>query len=148
MATIIVMIVLTSSRRCAVDSCSPLFGKRLAIVFALLIVWVGITLNLPGYLIERTNIVHRLGVPILLIVGLIGSARYLTVLRAAGWVAIIWFMPAIMYSTPDLEHAAPKLRGFPTLWRFTLTVVLFLALVAVYWMLRVKGNKMDNNKIS
>jgi hypothetical protein len=112
--------------------------------FFLLIVGAVVVLNYPGYLIERTGIVHRAGVPCLLLVGLIGSLRQTRtirgarILRAIGWMAIIWFIPAIMYSTPDLEHSGPEFRGFPTLWRVMTTILLFFAMLALYWMLRIR----------
>ena len=115
-------------------------------IFLLLIVGTALVLNYPGYLIERTGIVHRTGVPCLLLTGLLGSVgrmrrfRGAGALRAVGWIGIIWFIPAILYSTPDLEHSAPEFRGFATLWRVTTTSLVFFALMYSYWTLRVRRN--------
>jgi len=141
------MILRPSLRRCALGSEIKRIADSRIWIFLLLIVWTAIVLNYPGYLIERTGIVHRTGVPCLLFGGLLGSigrmrkARGAIVLRAVGWIAIIWFIPAILYSTPDLEHSAPEFRGFSTLWRVTTTSLLFLSLIYSYWTLRVGRNK-------
>lgn len=100
-----------------------------AIVFLILILWVMIVMNVPSYLIEKPVLIYRISDSVLMLLGLLGSVYKIGFLRVMGWVGIVLFMPAILWATPDLDHAAPELRGFPTLWRLATTLLLFLMLV-------------------
>jgi hypothetical protein len=102
------------------------------IIFSVLIVLVAVALNHPDYLVEKTTLVHRIVVPVLLLIGLIGSVGRIKLLRLLGWAAIAWFLPVILLSVPDLEHMDPALRGFPTFWRLATSLTLSGALVVSY----------------
>lgn len=109
--------------------------------FLLLVAWAAVVLNHPSYLIERTMFVHRVADPSLMLIGLIGSIFRIRVLRVFGWIGILWFIPVILYSVPDLEHADPALRGFPSFWRLGTTLLLSLMLVVVFWLLPIRRSR-------
>jgi hypothetical protein len=106
--------------------------------FAALIIAVAFVLNCPGYLIERTSLVHRIADPMLLLIGLLGSVLRIRLLRIVGWLGIVWFIPVVMLAAPDLEHATPALEGFPTFWRLGTVALLSLALLLSFKLLALR----------
>jgi hypothetical protein len=117
------------------------------IIFLILIGLVIVVLNCPWYLIEKTSLVHRIADPVLMLVGLIGSVFQIRLFRAVGWIAILWFAPVVLYSTPDMEHATPMLKGLPIFWRLGATLLLCVMLVLVFRLLsprhRASADKLD-----
>jgi len=114
-----------------------------AIAFMTLIAATVFVLSYPGLLIEVPAITYRVLLPALLVVGLVGSGLDIGVLRilgrVIGWVAIFCLLPIVFFATPDLDHADPLLRGFPTVWRLGVTLALCVALIMCFKKLALKS---------
>lgn len=106
--------------------------------FAVLIVAVVFVLISPWVLIEQTSLVYGLVVPLLLLVGLLGSVLRIRLLRPVGWLGIVLFFPAVLLAMPDLDHAGPALYGFPTFWRVGTIALLSLALLVSFKLLALR----------
>jgi len=102
------------------------------IVFLTLIAGVAFALNYPGYLVAKTTLVHRTVDPLLLLVGLLGSVLRFRLLRVVGWLAIVWFLPAIAFAVPYFDHMNPTFVGLPAFWRLATILALSAALVVSY----------------
>jgi hypothetical protein len=110
--------------------------SRMHLVFLISVIAAAFVLSWPTILIEKTQVWHRVLDPLLMLIGLVGSIMKSWLLRVVGWIGIIWFIPVILFASPDLDHFDPALDGFPTIWRECVTVAVSITLVVSYLYLK------------
>jgi hypothetical protein len=115
---------------------------------------VTLTLNLSQlFFFEPLHLWVRIGVPVLLVTGFLGSVLRSKSLRFVGWIGICYFVPyALTGSIPGEDYRfggpgyppitnAPHLVGWlPIFWRLALMLLLSASLIVCFRKLAVPIN--------